>query len=313
MAFKIYTTGNYLFIEDLLTDNLYQGLKKEIRVSRDLKNENVFNFISLNDNGLQGIDWQECVDLNNLSFNTINEFIDFYTQNTGNYDSSGGTSVDYTTLLEEIRDELRDDIQLSESVYVDRTDGTIFIRQTTVSQEDGTITYNWVDVAGDDATPTTDDLVPSASNPDIEMVTQNFVANTDDVDPAHLFQYYQEGHLINLLTIRNMVTEEVSVVWYNVNTQQVLPDVPFADLTSTTDNLLNEISEKLNLNKLERIKKLDNYITEPTYITLSNGEIVVEKITYSGTTSLGAEEAVKEFSWVVDANNEAQWIKTEKT
>lgn len=85
MALKIYRKNNYLIIEDTDSGKQYQGLAKNVFVYKDIINESVYDFQGLTNNGLFGIELTQIVDESGTPFANNQAFIDFYTENTGNF------------------------------------------------------------------------------------------------------------------------------------------------------------------------------------------------------------------------------------
>ena len=91
MAFKIYKKNNYIIVEDTISGKQYQGLAKNVFVYKDLTSESTYDFEGLTYNGLKGVSLRDLIDENNVSFTDEQSFIDFYTENTGNFNSGGGS------------------------------------------------------------------------------------------------------------------------------------------------------------------------------------------------------------------------------
>lgn len=91
MAFKIYKKNNYIIIEDTISGKQYQGLAKNVFVYKDAVAETTYDFEGLTYNGLKGISLNDLVDETDTAFVNEQAFIDFYTENTGNFNSGGGS------------------------------------------------------------------------------------------------------------------------------------------------------------------------------------------------------------------------------
>jgi hypothetical protein len=92
--FKIYVKNNYFFIKDATA--LYEGLRKDVRVnidSEDLDNPKIW-FSNVKDwNDAKKIRLSQIVDENDAPFADIDAFIDFYTENTGNFNGGGAAPI----------------------------------------------------------------------------------------------------------------------------------------------------------------------------------------------------------------------------
>ena len=92
MNFKVFSKGNYIIVEDVVNGNLYEGLRKDVRILRVENDSNYFSFVGLaNDNEIT-------INIINIkkedgSDYSLNEWIDFYTTNTGNF-NGGGSAPD---------------------------------------------------------------------------------------------------------------------------------------------------------------------------------------------------------------------------
>lgn len=91
MAFKIYKKNNYIIIEDTIAEKQYQGLAKNVFVYKDNLSETTYDFDGLTYNGLKGISLSDIIDENDTPFANEQAFIDFYTENTGNFNSGGAS------------------------------------------------------------------------------------------------------------------------------------------------------------------------------------------------------------------------------
>lgn len=98
MAFKIYKKNNYIIIEDTIAGKQYQGLAKNVFVYKDTIAETTYDFEGLTYNGLKGIAFNDLRDETNTPFINEQAFIDFYTLNTGNFNSGGATPQAYAIL-----------------------------------------------------------------------------------------------------------------------------------------------------------------------------------------------------------------------
>ena len=56
MAYKIYVKSNYFYINDTVTNILYEGLSKDVRVRRKFADSDDFYFDNVN---LKGRDWSD--------------------------------------------------------------------------------------------------------------------------------------------------------------------------------------------------------------------------------------------------------------
>lgn len=99
MAFKIYKKNNYIIVEDTISDKQYQGLAKNVFVYKDLSSETTYDFEGLTYNGLKGISLSDIVDETNTPFINEQAFIDFYTVNTGNFNSGGASPQDKENIV----------------------------------------------------------------------------------------------------------------------------------------------------------------------------------------------------------------------
>lgn len=89
--YKIYTKGNYLFIENTSTNIRIEGLSKDVLVRTKNTDSDVFYFKNMN-SSLEinnGINVSQMIDDNDEAY-TRESFIDFYTSNTGGSISVSG-------------------------------------------------------------------------------------------------------------------------------------------------------------------------------------------------------------------------------
>lgn len=93
--YKIYTKSNYFYIEDTVTNLIYEALAKDVRVRRKLTTSTEFFFDNVNSfNGSQGVEFADIQDENGVPYSDIATFITFYEENTGKSSpsESGGVS-----------------------------------------------------------------------------------------------------------------------------------------------------------------------------------------------------------------------------
>lgn len=91
MAFKIYTEGNYFFLEDTVIGTLYEGLSKDVLVRRGTATSQSFAFQNLNQwSNTKLINFTEIQDKAGAAYSSLAVFVAFYVEKTGK--SSGGAS-----------------------------------------------------------------------------------------------------------------------------------------------------------------------------------------------------------------------------
>ena len=101
MAYKIFTEENYFIIQDTVENKQYQGHKKDVLVSENKINQQVYDFTGLDLEGLNGINISEIVDSTNTAF-TDASFKTFYKANTGNFRIGGSTPLPTVSNLQQV-------------------------------------------------------------------------------------------------------------------------------------------------------------------------------------------------------------------
>ena len=97
MDYKIYTIGNYIHIEDATTGEIFSGTKKAVEIDpnntgrAEYKFYNVKDWSSTNSLKLEQIKKEDGSDY------TLAEWKTFYTENTANFNSGGGSPQNLTT------------------------------------------------------------------------------------------------------------------------------------------------------------------------------------------------------------------------
>lgn len=93
MNYKIYSIGNYLRIQNVESGEIYNGLLKEVFVDKNNLNNNLYKIQNVKD-------WSErtALNLNQIkkedgSDYTLSEWETFYSENTGNFNSGGSSSL----------------------------------------------------------------------------------------------------------------------------------------------------------------------------------------------------------------------------
>lgn len=108
MAYKVFTRGNYLIMQDSVTNKEYEGLRKDVRVRRDLLSSETFYFDNVNGlpNSGDAIALTDLRNSENATF-TLEEWITFYSSATGNFNGAGVSptfveQIDFTDINENI-------------------------------------------------------------------------------------------------------------------------------------------------------------------------------------------------------------------
>ncbi len=91
MAFKIYVENNHIVVQDLVSDKEFRAASKEAMFFKDRSSEDTYNTNGFFPEGLQGIKFVDIVDENETPFVNEQSFIDFFSANTGNFNSGGAT------------------------------------------------------------------------------------------------------------------------------------------------------------------------------------------------------------------------------
>jgi hypothetical protein len=101
MPYKIFTSGNYIVIQDIATEAEYEGLKREVKILKLHKTSTSFRFENFNnwEDPLNGVDISDIKKENGDAY-TLNEFVTFRNDNTGNFNSpNGGATIGTTPLV----------------------------------------------------------------------------------------------------------------------------------------------------------------------------------------------------------------------
>ena len=97
MAFKIYVENNHIVVQDLISDKEFRAASKEALFFKDRVSEDTYNTNGFFPEGLQGIKFSDIVDETETPFVNEQSFIDFFSANTGNFNSGGATpQVNYS-------------------------------------------------------------------------------------------------------------------------------------------------------------------------------------------------------------------------
>lgn len=91
MAYKIYVENNHIVVQDLVSDKEFRAASKEALFFKDKVSEDIYNTNGFFPEGLQGIKFSDIVDENNNPFADEQTFINFFSTNTGNFNSGGAT------------------------------------------------------------------------------------------------------------------------------------------------------------------------------------------------------------------------------
>lgn len=93
MAFKIYVENNHIVVQDLISDKEFRAASKDALIFKDKISENIYNTEGFFPEGLQGINFSDIIDENEIPFVNEQAFIDFFSANTGNFNSGGASSL----------------------------------------------------------------------------------------------------------------------------------------------------------------------------------------------------------------------------
>ena len=94
MAYKIYVKSNYFYINDTVTNILYEGLSKDVRVRRKFADSDDFYFDNVNSfPNSQDINLTDIQDENGNTYADLQTFVSFYEENTGKFSPSEGGGI----------------------------------------------------------------------------------------------------------------------------------------------------------------------------------------------------------------------------
>lgn len=93
MAFKIYVENNHIVVQDLISDKEFRAASKEALFFKDKVSESTYNTNGFFPEGLQGVKFSDIIDENDAPFSDEQAFIDFFSANTGNFNSGGASSL----------------------------------------------------------------------------------------------------------------------------------------------------------------------------------------------------------------------------
>lgn len=93
MAFKIYVENNHIVVQDLISDKEFRAASKDALIFKDKISENIYNTEGFFPEGLQGINFSDIIDENEIPFVNEQAFIDFFSENTGNFNQGGSSSL----------------------------------------------------------------------------------------------------------------------------------------------------------------------------------------------------------------------------
>ena len=115
-------------------------------------------------------------------------------------------------VLDSILTELKEENQLSETIWYDRTDVTKFyIRKNSINQDTGVITISFQNIDGSSASPIIANLVQATSINDIEIISTLYDVIVSGTG-------YSIGDTVEELKLINTTTSVISYIYYNKNT-----------------------------------------------------------------------------------------------
>ncbi len=93
MAFKIYVENNHIVVQDLISDKEFRAASKDALIFKDKISENIYNTEGFFPEGLQGINFSDIVDENEIPFTDEQTFKNFFSENTGNFNQGGSSPL----------------------------------------------------------------------------------------------------------------------------------------------------------------------------------------------------------------------------
>jgi hypothetical protein len=189
------------------------------------------------------------------------------------YDDTDLSAKDST--LQSILNELRDDRQISETIWIDSTNSTYFIRRVTVNQDTGLPTVSFTDLAGNPASPTVANLVQVGSQTDSELVFTGYRAIANGTG----FSTGDRIVEINVVDTKNYTI--AATIWKNTTTGLLLAAAPAAA------SLLGD-NEKVFADQLTQLQainaKVPNLLNGRTPVDIVNNEQMVQLANVPVTT-----------------------------
>lgn len=83
--YRVWVSGNYFFVQDFSNDLLYEAHRKSVFITRLDINSTEFYFKNINGFNDARIDFSNLVDYDGNPFKGIEDFIEWYTKETGNF------------------------------------------------------------------------------------------------------------------------------------------------------------------------------------------------------------------------------------
>jgi hypothetical protein len=178
---------------------------------------------------------------------------------TNTLQATQNTKIDTTnSTLNDILLELRDDIQVSETVWYDKNDNTKFyVRTTSVNEDTGTITISFKNIDGTTATPTVANLIQTTAQAQFSPVTYDYKVATAGTG-------YAVNDFIQELQLVKSDGTVATTAWFNRTQNTVLSTAPvFANLvkdtsfaTSTKQDIGNTSLGNINTQLTTGIKQI---------------------------------------------------------
>jgi hypothetical protein len=259
--YKIYKKNNYLIIDDEFTAP-EEYLTKDVLIREVVANISYDIYGTLPRFGNTEYQLLHNVSIPNIikedgSVYAILEWVDFYTTATGLASSNGGSSggdataanqVAQTTVLTNILTELKDDVNISETVWYDKITTTLFyVRRSVVNQDTGIITISFYNVDGTVATPIIANLVQVISGIDYEFNSVMRKAIASGVG-------YSINDKIQELQVINMTAGVIiNTIWVNKTTDTLISSPIFTNLVidDTYANAANQIQGNNSLSSID--------------------------------------------------------------
>lgn len=163
---------------------------------------------------------------------------------TATLQATGNTNlVSINTTMTAVLAELRDDININETIWRDSVTDVFYIRELAIEQDNGVRTVTWRNPNGTVATPTVANLGLATANKDNELATALWKATAATTGVSI-------GDMIESIAILDTANSgSATVVWMNITTRLMLATPPpAANLTALSGDATAALQTAANIN-----------------------------------------------------------------
>lgn len=269
-----------------------ETIPKTMFVQRYEQKTNGIKFIG-NNGYEESLNYGDCSTDGNTAFADLATMLTFVKAGIGSFTTGAATEV----TLQQVRDAIKAQIDLSTSIWTDNT-GTYYVRRDLVNEGTGVITIAWTLVDG-----TTSSGPGTGAKP---------LANADKKVTQELFEAiatatgYTSGDLLARLLVldSNLSSPTVTTIWYNLSTNATISAPSYANITRANEIITAALAAGENFVGAVGGKSKNVSIAVPTTAnTYAAGKVIGGVLTIANASRLSGKETLLQSLHIKDTSN----------